>query len=309
MPDGNGGDPITRRVALLVAVVALFAACAESPSNQERRGDLGAAASASTAPLSEDGGGAAGPFNFAVIGDFGTGEQAQIRVAERMCEWRESRPFDLVVTTGDNVYPKGEASRFDETFFEPYACLLDGGVRFRATLGNHDVITDNGAPELNEPAFGMKARNYVVRKGGVRFLMVDSNTLRKRWLRRRLPAEEGDRWTVVAFHFPVFSSGPHGSTPGFRPSLHRMFRRHGVDLVLTGHDHHYEVTKKLKGIRYVVTGGGGAELYPCGKSWFTARCHKRHHFLYVRAGDERIRVTAVPPNGDPFHIFRTRGRS
>lgn len=299
---------MVRPVALLGAVVFLSASCAESPPGQERRSERGSGPRTSTAPLSDAGDTTAEPFRFAVIGDFGTGEQDQINVAERMCRWRQKRSFDLVVTTGDNVYPEGQASRFDAAFFKPYACLLDEGVRFRATLGNHDVLTDNGAPELNEPAFGMKKRNYVVRKGGVRFVMVDSTNLRKGWLRRRLPAQEGDRWTVVAFHFPVYSSGPHGSTPGFRPGLPRMFRRNGVDLVLTGHDHHYEATKRLKGIRYVVTGGGGAALYPCGKSWFTARCHKRFHFLYVRAGDRRIRVTAVPPKGKPFHVFRTRGR-
>jgi 3',5'-cyclic AMP phosphodiesterase CpdA len=188
-------------------------------------------------------------------------------------------------------------------------CLLDDGVRFRAVLGNHDVLTDGGRPELDEPAFGMKWRNYVVRRNGVRFVLADSNPLQRDVLRRKLTAEEGDLWTVVAFHHPVFSPGTgHGSTPGYRPGLPRMFRRKGVDLVLNGHDHIYAVTEPLRRIRYVVTGGGGAYLYGCSDAWFSERCVARHHFLYVVVWPDRIGVRAVPIKGKPFDRFSTEGR-
>jgi hypothetical protein len=250
------------------------------------------------------------PFRFAVIGDFGTGGDMQARVAQRMCRWRGNHPFRIVVTTGDNIYPDGHPDDFDTAFFEPYACLLDGGVRFHAALGNHDVLTRDGRPEINEPAFGMGARNYVVRTHGVRFVIADSNGLNRDWLRRALTADERDRWTIVVFHHPVFSPGTgHGSTPGFRPGLPRMFRRKGVDLALAGHDHIYSVSKRLRGIRYVVTGGGGGDaLYGCKERWFTARCEARHHFLGVTVHSNHITVKAVPPSGRAFHAFRTAGR-
>lgn len=249
-------------------------------------------------------------FRFVAIGDYGSGLSPQFEVAERMCRFHRRKPFDLVVTTGDNVYESGDPARFDEVFFEPYACLLDAGVRFRATLGNHDIQTDNGRPELREPAFGFKGRNYVVRRDGVRFVMVDSNALRIEWLRKALRAEEGDRWTVVAFHHPVYSSGEYGPTPGLAPTLPRLFRRRGVDLVLNGHEHHYEVSKLLGGIRYVVTGGGGASIRACGAPRKTrAVCISRYHFLEIVAGPNRIEVRAIPRRGRPFHAFSTTGRA
>lgn len=227
-----------------------------------------------------------------------------------MAAWRTDHPFDLVVTTGDNVYETGHPDRFNAVFFRPYACLLDQGVRFRATLGNHDIATDNGRPELEEPAFGMKARNYVVRKGGVRFVMADSNDLRLGWLDENLKPRKGDRWTIAVFHHPVFSSGAHGSTLDLRPALPRLLKKRGVDLVLNGHDHNYEATKKIGGIRYAITGGGGAYLRPCAApAWFTDTCTARYHFLYVTAGSERIKVQAVGTGGRVFHTFRTRGRT
>jgi hypothetical protein len=248
-------------------------------------------------------------FRFAVIGDYGSGSLSQHNVADRMCEWREDHPFDDVVTTGDNVYPDGSEQYFQQKFFAPYSCLLDAGVAFHASLGNHDYVTRRGGDVLDEPAFGMPKRNYVHREGGVRFVVVDSNELDRGWLSDALRPRTADRWTVVAFHHPVYSTGLHGSTPGYRPSLPRLFERRGVDLVLNGHDHLYMATRRLRRIAYVVTGGGGVSLYDCGRTrWFVARCVSRNHFLYVVAGSERIRLKAVPPSGEPFHRFSTMGR-
>ncbi len=251
-----------------------------------------------------------GYFKFAVIGDFGTGGEEQAAVAERMCKWRATHPFDDVFTTGDNIYDIGHEDRFEGRFWKPYSCLFDAGVKWHATLGNHDIIANGGLYELNEPTFGMKARNYVVRRNGVRFVMVDSNALRMGWLASHLRSKPGDRWTIVVFHHPVYSpSTAHGSTPGFRKLLNPLFRRRGVDLVLNGHDHIYSVTRPIKKIRYVVTGAGGRELYQCGEAKFSEVCVARHHFLYVHAGRKQLRVRAVPAKGRVFHSFRTTGRA
>jgi acid phosphatase len=243
------------------------------------------------------------------MGDFGSGLAGQSEVADRLCAWRRAHRFDLVMTTGDNVYDYGEPARFDEVFFQPYDCLFRRGVRFHASLGNHDIVTDNGRPELNEPAFGMKRHNYVVRKSGVRFVIVDSNALDVAWLRKALVGPQGDRWTIVLMHHPVYSSGSgHGSTPGFRPRLPRLFRAKGVDLVLAGHDHDYEVTKPLRGLRYVVTGGGGASIRSCMPGmYFSDVCLPRYHFLWITATDRAISVKAIPANGRAIDTFSTTG--
>lgn len=251
----------------------------------------------------------ASPFKFAVLGDWGTGLDSSQRVADKMCKWRDDHPFNDVITAGDNIYPGGAAEDFQSNFFDPFNCLLDAGALWHSTLGNHDVVTDGGQPELDEPAFGFDGRNYVFRVSGVRFVMFNSNKVRRKWLRRSLRAEDGDRWTIVVFHHPVFSPGPHGSTSGFSDWMPRLFKRRGVDLVLNGHDHLYAVTKSLNKIRYVVTGGGGASKYDCHPEWFTAKCKERHHFLYVKAGEDEIKVRAVPPKGPPFHTFVTTGRA
>jgi hypothetical protein len=226
-----------------------------------------------------------------------------------MCTWRASHPYDDVITTGDNIYPDGSSRYFHDALFVPYDCLLSEDVQFHATLGNHDWVTRHGGDVLDEPAFGMPRRNYVYREGGVRFVMVNSNVLDRAWLSDALRARPPDRWTIVAFHHPVYSPSPeHPSEPGFRPSLPQMFRERGVDLVLNGHAHIYFVSKPLRKIRYVITGGGGASLYSCDPHWFVDRCVVRNHFLYVVATPDRLTVRAVPPEGRPFDSFTTTRR-
>jgi Calcineurin-like phosphoesterase len=242
---------------------------------------------------------------FVVIGDWGTGLESSDRVAARMCKWRKKHHYDLVLTAGDNIYPDGAASNFENNFFEPFSCLLEKGVQWRSALGNHDVVTDNGQPELDEPAFGMRGRNYVVRTSGVRFVIANSNDIRRKWLRRKLGAEDGDLWIVVSFHHPVFSPGEHGSTPGFADWMPKLFARKDVDLVVNGHDHLYAVTKPVRGVRYAVTGGGGASLYDCTDSEPKAVvCKSRHHFLSVRVTAEAMAVRAVTPAGKVLDRFR-----
>ena len=288
-----------RRVVVIL-VVGLVAACAPSSDGRRAAQSLTPSPSPSSSPPG---------FRFAVLGDYGSGSATQHEVADRMCAWREEHPFEDVITTGDNIYPDGDERYFQRNLFAPYACLFDDDVEFHASLGNHDFVTRRGGDILDEPAFGMPKRNYVYREGGVRFVMVDSNVLDREWLSSALRPRATDRWTVVAFHHPVYSIGPHGSTPGYRPSLPRLFEQRGVDLVLNGHDHLYMATKRLRRIVYVVTGGGGASLYGCGTSrWFVETCVARNHFLYVVAEADRIRVRAVPSSGEPFHRFSTTGR-
>ena len=250
------------------------------------------------------------PSTFAVIGDFGSADEREEAVADRMCAYRRTHPFDHVFTTGDNVYPDGDPARFPAAFFRPFDCLLSDGVKFHASLGNHDILTKNGLPQIRREIFGIPSRNYVFRRDGVRFVVADSNGLNYTWLRKATRAKTGDHWTIVLFHHPVYSGGTgHGSTPDFSAKLTPLFERRGVDLVLNGHDHVYSVTREVRGIRYVVTGGGGARSYGCHVEPPVRKCISRLHFLYITATAAHLEVKAIPANGPPIHSFTTRGRA
>ena len=294
-----------RRTTLLATVVLALAACAQ-PDLVGRDPD----ARTDDTHFQQD----AETVRFLAIGDFGTGGPEQMAIARAMCAHREEEPFADVVTTGDNVYATGEIGDFDDDFLIPYACLHEEGVRFHAVLGNHDDDTLKGEAQIAEPAFGMPARDYTWSLGPIDFVMFDSQEV-ERELEGETEFEEGssyDRaleeiekaqdatWTVVVFHTPVYSAGEvHGSEPGFDEDLAQPFVEAGVDLVLNGHDHNYQ-SGESEGVTYVVTGGGGAELYPCVEPppEEINTCLQEHHFVEVEADEDSMTVTALTETGE-----------
>ena len=85
---------------------------------------------------------------FAVIGDNGSGDQAQYDIGRQMARYRAEVPFDLVLMVGDNLYGRPSAREFVDAFEQPYKPLLDAGVRFRAVLGNHDAPDNRRSPRV-----------------------------------------------------------------------------------------------------------------------------------------------------------------
>ena len=193
---------------------------------------------------------------FAVIGDNGTGDQAEFDVARQMIASRAQVPFDFVLMLGDNLYGRPSAREFADAFERPYKPLLDAGVRFYAILGNHDA-PDNRL----YPRFGMDGRRYYTYvRGNARFFGVDTNMLddaQLTWLENALKTSL-ERWKIVYFHHALYSGGKrHGSNIELRVRLEPLFVRYGVNVVFSGHDHIYQRFKPQKGITYFVEGASG----------------------------------------------------
>src|SRR5207245_10173309 len=66
---------------------------------------------------------------------------SHIAVRDRMLATRA----DVIVHTGDMIYPAGLATDFDPAFFTPYADLIRQLVLWPC-LGNHDYVTAAGQP-------------------------------------------------------------------------------------------------------------------------------------------------------------------
>ena len=192
---------------------------------------------------------------FAVIGDAGTGSSAQKAVAKELATWRSRFPYTFVIMVGDNMYGGENARDFQKKFEIPYKPLLDAKVKFYASLGNHD----DAAIQRNYPLFNMNGERFYTfkPKDGVRFFALDSNYVDKtqlEWLDKQL-AGSGSEWKIMFFHHPLYSSGEtHGSAELQRELLEPVFVKHGVNLVLTGHEHFYERIKPQKGIQHFIIG-------------------------------------------------------
>lgn len=227
-------------------------------------------------------------LRFLAFGDSGNGSNTQRALAELMIA---TNP-DLVIHTGDVIYPAGAADDYPRNFFEPYRELL-ARVPFMPSLGNHDVATDKGQPYLdifalprNGPPGVEPERNYWFDYGPARFVALDTNRASERgamtesdmrdevapWLRSVLSAA-GNRWKFVFFHHPPYTGSTHpAEAQAFVKRVFvPVFDECDVNIVFCGHNHLYERTKPIRGDKtvplgegtvYIVTGAGGVSRYP-----------------------------------------------
>jgi len=195
---------------------------------------------------------------FAIIGDNGTGDKAEYQIADKLQAAHDKYPFTFVVMMGDNLYGGEAPQDFDKKFEKPYKALLDAGVKFYATLGNHD----DPARQISYEKFNMGGKHYYTfkPKEDVRFFSLDSNYMDKKqldWFEGELKAS-GSAWKIAYFHHPIYSSGEkHGSNLELRNAIEPVMVKYGVDVVLTGHEHFYEHIKPQQGINYFIVGSSG----------------------------------------------------
>src|SRR5215469_14932264 len=197
---------------------------------------------------------------FAVIGDSGTGNSRQYEVAQEMEKCREQAGFDFVIMLGDNIYGGKSQQDFERKFETPYKPLLDGGVKFYASIGNHDDPNER----LYKPFNMGGQRYYSFRKGNATFFALDSNYMDSAqldWLERELSSTTTP-WKICFMHHPLYSDGRyHGPDVDLRTHLEPLFEKYGVNVVFSGHEHVYERFKPEHGIYYFVLGNSGELRY------------------------------------------------
>ena len=245
-------------------------------------------------------------LRLAVLGDAGTREAMQARVAAQVkAADARGRPFDALLITGDLVYEEGDSDLTDASVIRPYAATFTR-AEIIAAIGNHDIESDEGGDIMRR--LGRPGPVYVQDVGPVRVIALDSNrvtTAQTEWLKRVLDQPRpASTWVIVVMHHPAYSSGEHGPEEDVRRDWVPVFAREDVDVVLSGHDHDYERTKPQNGVTYIVSGGGGAELRDVGRSSFTAKSAKKHHFVDLNVFADRIEGRAVDVNGTAFDTFR-----
>jgi predicted MPP superfamily phosphohydrolase len=250
--------PILRRAVVAAGLAASFVGCisAGQPAVQTPRAEVavqGAPPSAPT-PLPNR----ADSLKFLVFGDFGTGERAQYELASQMASLYQKFKFEMVALVGDNLYGSERPQDFKTKFEMPYKPLLDSGVKFYASLGNHDAREQRYYKLFNMD--GKLYYSFKAPKQDVRFIALESSypvPEQIKWFEDELKSSK-EAWKIVYFHHPLYSSGvTHGSDPKLRDTLEPLLVKYGVSLVFTGHDHIYERMKPQAGIQYFVTGSGG----------------------------------------------------
>ena len=178
-----------------------------------------------------------------------------------------------VFTVGDNAYEEGSRRDFLDCYESSWGRLKE---RTRPSLGNHEYYTGNAQAYFDY--FGAKAGAssdgyYSYDHGAWHVVVLNSNfqyvndERQEAWLVQDLRGHS-QRCTLAYFHHPRFSSGEHGDQLQMWPIWDILYD-HGVDVVISGHDHDYErfapqtpagEPDAVRGIRQFIVGTGGDEL-------------------------------------------------
>ncbi len=100
-------------------------------------------------------------------------------------------------------------------------------------------------------------------------------------------------------HHPPYSAGYQGSSVDVRDALAPVLERHGVQLVLSGHDHDYQRSVPIDGVTYVVSGGASGTRRT-GEDDFTAVSYSWHHFVDIAVTGDQLVLRAVGQDGTVF---------
>lgn len=206
-------------------------------------------------------------FQFVAFGDTRTRHDVHKKVVEAVIK---AAP-DFVLHTGDLVADGEDASQWP-VFFSIEKNLLNKTV-FCPVPGNHER-----GSRLYYDAFDQRVPYYSFDWGSAHFSMLNNDLAnvspnsavreafwaeQMRWLEADLAAAQKADLRFIAMHSPPMTAVKRRQreiTPE-EAQVMALCEKYKIHVVFAGHDHNYQHHFK-NGVHYVVTGGGGAPLYP-----------------------------------------------
>lgn len=212
-----------------------------------------------------------------VIGDWGTGDAFQKRIASSMQQYAEKEESQFIISTGDNFYPVGVESKNDAQFRTKWENMYNAAalqVPWYLVLGNHDYLSNPDAQtEYNaiNQRWNMPARYYTFTKQqgnlSVQFFMLDTEVLHTdktteitaqlAWLEKELKTSTA-HWKVAVGHHIIRSYGVYGEQSFMIRQVKPLLDKYGVQAYINGHEHDIQYLKSPDdSFTCVISGGGG----------------------------------------------------
>ncbi|WP_199565285.1 purple acid phosphatase family protein [Spongiactinospora rosea] len=241
----------------------------------------------------------------------------------------------MIVNAGDLINSANSEEEWGQWY--KAAGFIDSQINNLSIPGNHEYsggLSSFWRPQFPYPDNGpgnpeLKQTVYYIDYQGVRFIGLDSNhqgnaalmAAQTAWLEKVLK-DNPNKWTVVTFHHPVYSTTGTRNNPQVRDQWGPLLEKYGVDLVLQGHDHSYgrgnlvSARKSItvhNGVAYVVSVSGG-KMYALnnGENWTgngaEVRSSSQNTQLYqlIDVAGDQIRFEARYANGEHHDGFLIR---
>jgi hypothetical protein len=195
------------------------------------------------------------PINLLVVGDTGTGNEHQKKVAELLEKLCQRNHPAAMVLLGDNFYQHGVESTQDSLWNSRFNDIYQGEclkeLPTLAILGNHDVRTNPRAQieyTLSSSRWKMPGRTYLARFGKLLDIYAMDTNLADRCLGgcsidqlEKQASESQARWKVLIGHHPLMTYGKYHQASWmvrwFAPDL---YCRGKMSQYWAGHDHNFQ---------------------------------------------------------------------
>ena len=232
----------------------------------------------------------------------------------------------FMLYAGDIINNAGNDLQWDEWF--KAGSFIYGSVPQVLTPGNHDydelTLDPHWKTQFTQPTNGpkgLKETCFFVDYKNLRLISIDSATeweledengdnlkSQKVWLDSILTVNTKD-WVIVTTHLPFYSPKESRDNKNLRNNFQPILEKHGVDLVLTGHDHSYgrgmasDNPEVKPSIVYVVS-VSGPKLYEAGnKEWMQQKGSFLQLYQKIRIEGNVLEYEAFTASGTLFDKF------
>lgn len=254
---------------------------------------------------------------FALIADTQELHDEHRRTAELLADLADRNPeVRFVITAGDIV------DRGNDTEWRRYREVAEDLYTYRLpivpVIGNHEYFDDSELKYFDKVYKTPTTQQgyYALDLGPAVLIVLNSNIdqltgaeadAQTAWLASTLTRYESLKPMLVTYHHPAYATGAASLAMPIPPRYIKrnwlpLFERHGVKLVMNGHEHIYE-RLRINGIEYINAGpAGGTWGYakPVSPS-YTTKLIKRKRTVSIitvqRAGAVEIRTYSPDEGG------------
>ena len=214
-------------------------------------------------------------MRIAIYGDAGRGNREQMELGRIMAQRHALNPFHFALSTGDNQYDTTTPETMKSVFEEPFAALIEAGLPFYQTPGNHDMDENRIEAQLlysraidalarGKGGWVLPAENYVIQSSQVKVIVLNVTLAQSEFVyptralefAKKEWATAKGRWLIMSFHYHLWSTGLRGDHQEMKEVFLPFFAQYPVDFVFVGHEHHAETFAPWHGMHYALIGNG-----------------------------------------------------